>query len=265
MRNNYVGDIGDFANNGLLRALCGTPDEPVPGLKLGVVWYLNNSPEDAAGNAIGYLNVSDHNKRLYRECDPDLYDELRTLVGRSLVTGCKRHINQTKLILPASTKHYDAPVPDGERKNWLRDALKETATADVIFFNPDRGMALKVQKVNSHKRIVGLEQTTKSLEHTSTGDLYGFAKREQSLVIYQHNPRVGKWITDIARKLQKQLSTRHHPRVWALRWKGIQSRAYFIVAQTEEHKSKLEERLEPFKCKKTCWVKKGLYSLEVDI
>ena len=46
MRDNYVGDIGDFANNGLLRALCGTPEEPVPGVTLGILWYRNLNPDN---------------------------------------------------------------------------------------------------------------------------------------------------------------------------------------------------------------------------
>ncbi len=37
MRDCYVGDIGDFANNGLLRVLCGTPAESVPDMKLGII------------------------------------------------------------------------------------------------------------------------------------------------------------------------------------------------------------------------------------
>ena len=64
MRDCYVGDIGDFANNGLLRVLCGTPSEPVPDMRLGIIWYRNQG-EDQYGNAIGYLNPSGHNRRTF--------------------------------------------------------------------------------------------------------------------------------------------------------------------------------------------------------
>ena len=47
MRDSYVGDIGDFANNGLLRHLCGMTGPPMADekpLRLGVAWYL--TPEN---------------------------------------------------------------------------------------------------------------------------------------------------------------------------------------------------------------------------
>ena len=268
MQDRYVGDIGDFANNGLLRALFGKPGEECIGLKLGIVWCRNEGdPGSRDGNRIDYLNISDSNDSLYRKCDEKLYEELQKLVGKSLVSRTKRKIDQIKWkpILPDGTQHYDAPVPIGERNDWLKGALEKTVTSDVIFFNPDKGMALNIKKVVSHRRVVGLVQTTESPEHISISDLDGFAKRGQSLVIYQHNPRAREWIADIAKKLKKGLSTKHHPRVWALRWRGIQSRAYFIVAQTEKHKAKIDERLEPFKSKNTPWVKNGLFVLEVHI
>ena len=60
MRDSYVGDIGDFANNGLLRHLCGMTGEPIPPdgqrLRLGVVWYINAIEAPISnGQTIGYL------------------------------------------------------------------------------------------------------------------------------------------------------------------------------------------------------------------
>ena len=49
MQDRYVGDIGDFSNNGLLRWLIGMREDVVSDglgpLRLGVVWYLNEPTE----------------------------------------------------------------------------------------------------------------------------------------------------------------------------------------------------------------------------
>lgn len=65
MQDRFVGDIGDFANHGILRALCGTPNKPVDGLNLGVVEYFNMpAPRDlqnGAGQHIEYLKALEYN------------------------------------------------------------------------------------------------------------------------------------------------------------------------------------------------------------
>ena len=146
MRNNYVGDIGDFANNGLLRVLCGKPREAVPDMRLGIIWYLNRG-EDRNGNAIGYLNPSNHNRNTFRECDQDLYDELRQLVGRHMLWNTDRQIEDiinNPNILHDDTQHYVDPIPkphtSQNRKRWFNYAMDETADSDVIFLNPDNGI-----------------------------------------------------------------------------------------------------------------------------
>ena len=91
-----MGDIGDFANNGLLRHLCGKPelpkchpDSPVGKLKLGVVEYFNEPTGAEANNRDGkriqYLCTcpvicGPDNKRNYRDCDVTLYDALKGIV-----------------------------------------------------------------------------------------------------------------------------------------------------------------------------------------
>ena len=53
MQDRFVGDVGDFANHGILRALCGTPAKPVDGLKLGVVEYFNGPTGADLGKSHG--------------------------------------------------------------------------------------------------------------------------------------------------------------------------------------------------------------------
>ena len=237
MRNNYVGDIGDFANNGLLRYLCGVTG-PTGGnpLRLGVIWYLNNSP-DAAGNETGYLNVSDYNECLYRECDPVLYDKLRTLVGKSLLKGLPRTIQDIEKgnILPANTLYYPVVLNDSPRDEWLNNALKKISKADLLFINPDTGIASKAQERN-------IKPT-----HVTVGELARFFEEGKSLIIYQHTGQgrgtVRKRIESNSERLKCELKLSSPP--LALWWHRVSGRVYFIVAQPK-HKRKIEARIKKF-------------------
>ena len=253
MRDSFVGDIGDFANNGLLRALCGTPAKPVAGLKLGVVEYFNVPSEkdqkNGAGNIITYLKVSKHNKWTYRQCDEELYDALREMVGDSLVNGKELKIDSTRagLLLPVDGRYYDKRVPSGDRDNWLADALRVTSEADLVFINPDNGIT-KDAKSPNHAAIAGL--------------LY-FIEQGKSLVIYytwNRNSTADSQIRHNSKDLQVEFKLSSPP--WVLRWHRMSGRAYFIVARTQEHKDKIEGRLKAFR--ESEWMKNGHFT-EVEV
>lgn len=259
MQNRFVGDIGDFANHGILRALCGTPEKPVDGLKPGVVEYFNTpAPRDlekGAGKHIEYLKVLAYNNFTYRDCDPELYNALRKLVGESLVNGAELTIDPERAaaLLPVDERYYGDPIVAGERDQWIEGALENTANADVIFLNPDNGIELRIEALTidskTKNQIVGLNQETESKEHASVRELQGYARRGQSLMIYQHNVRIDGWINTIAKMLKDPLTFQHKqpPRIWALQWHTVISRAYFIVAQTPEDQKKISSRLEDIK------------------
>ena len=152
MRDSFVGDIGDFANYGLLRALSGTPTKPMHDLKLGVLEYLTKSndeeQENGQGSIIGYLKVSKHNNLTFRKCDEELYDDFREMVGKSLVDGNELRVCATRarLFLPLGDHYYDSLVLNKSkkmRKEWLEAALaKLQEDTDILFLNPDNGIAL---------------------------------------------------------------------------------------------------------------------------
>ena len=92
MQNRYVGDVGDFGKYGLLRALCEGSGDGLPGLSLGIVWYLvPDEQKKNDGNYIRYLQPGYKKKRMYRDCDPPLYDALAEIVcsGRRNVTAIR--------------------------------------------------------------------------------------------------------------------------------------------------------------------------------
>ena len=249
MRDSYVGDIGDFANNGLLRHIFGGPGAPTVDnpLKLGVVWYLNNGPGRVShGNRVNYLVATKVNLERFRSCDGSLYDRLQRLVPSS-----QRKVKAaTKAgILPWNTLHYDAPVPcksrQGADTDWFNGAFNATFGADVVFVNPDIGKSS--------------DNNSAGPEYVSVAELKKFWCRGKSLIIYQHRPRtlkkkhepglINEWakIFHDHDKLNPSLSVR------VLRWNRDPVRFYFIVAQPC-HKSFLDRRIEALK--ESQWCKK---------
>ena len=236
MRDCYVGDIGDFANNGLLRVLCGTPQEPVFGMRLGIIWYRNEDEDPRGyGNEIGYLNPSNHNRRTYRECDPDLYADLQRIVGERMARNENRRIEDiinSPMILRCDTQHFADPLPmpatAPARYRWLNNAMGQTAESDVIFLNPDTGITWGV-KTSRH--------------HVEPSELMRLLRMNKILVIYQHQQQQNdaNWIENNARKLRQP--PRQVPYLWACIWRPQPQRAYFIAAGTEEQRARIEECL----------------------
>lgn len=139
MKNQYVGDIGDYGKYGLLRYLAGN------GIKIGVNWYL--TPDDGSndGKHVAYLDK-----------DSDRwYDEELYLGLKSLVMGNRRNVAEVEkmnLIKDAVYYHEMLDVScdasggrtKEERRNarkvWHQAALSFCKEADLVFLDPDNGL-----------------------------------------------------------------------------------------------------------------------------
>lgn len=255
MQDRYVGDIGDFANNGLLRWLCGKPelpgchpDSPVGKLKLGVVEYFNEptvaEAKNRDGKRIQYLCTcpvicGPDNKRDYRDCDVPLYDALKGIVEDE-----ERNVGEVRRrgILPCPcASYYCAPIyGQVDRGQWLKEALEKVKGAEVVFLNPDKGIALEKQ----------IPASNSSPEHVYMDELKHFVKRMQSLVIYHHFDRSGsqgkapQQLKTVANRLVCELGA---PRknVYVLWWHREIARFLFVVAHPK-HWAIIRKRLEAF-------------------
>ena len=260
MQDRYVGDIGDFANNGLLRWLTGVTSLPESKLlKLGVVWYRHPN-EPSKGGLISYLSWTPENQKTFQVCDPRLYFTLKDLVfhdKRTIAAFEKRRI------LPADGRYYPDCVPGNNqgngqgneeaRRRWVDGALYATQDAEVVFVNPDTGMAGNeapfTRKQPHHKDAP---------KYVFVEDLSRFAgpNRKQSLVIYQHLGRLSiegrvRHIRDLSQSLKKELAP---CRISALLFRSGAARAYFVAAQPGEHQNIIEGRLNSF-CNSPFWSK----------
>ena len=232
MQNKYVGDKADFGKYGLLRYLTGmTSQDDLDPLRLGVVWYMvHDEHHRAGGNDTGYLRPTRENAQTYRASDPALYDALGTLVwdGNRCV-----HCVQQALILPASTAHYDARlyfVPKMKpadkidlRAHWLRFALRTTKKAELVYLDPDNGIARNYNKM-LHKD---------GPKFTYLDDLRAFWARGQSLVIYHHLGMGNDTYTltqEVAAQLVEGLEG---AAPIALRYRRGSPRVFYMVPQPE--------------------------------
>jgi hypothetical protein len=248
MRDNYAGDIGDFANNGLLRALCGTPEEPVPGMKLGIIWY-RHLDEDDYGRLRRYLQQSEYNDRTFRACDDKLYDHIQALACRKEAMGERLLVTDIAdlPIFPPRTQHYPDPLPDPptvqNRRKWFAEAMRRTADSDLIFLNPDTGM-----KWDGGRR----------LQYAYFRELEALFNTGKALVIYQHQQRRTGWVAENTRRLAGVTLNTGHLRVCT--WGRESARAYFIVARTEQQIERIDERLAVLR--DSPWVATGNFSVD---
>ena len=151
MQSKYVGDKSDFAKFGLLRRISGLtdPDTSTPDLSLGIVWYLR--PDECCkrdGGNTGYLCDTPRNCQHYRQCDPCLWEGLKSLVDRS--RRCVHRIPGRE-ILPEGTAFYECslffpdyfttPQKEETRERWLRAALRKVEGTAIVYLDPDTGIA----------------------------------------------------------------------------------------------------------------------------
>ena len=225
MRDQYVGDIGDFAKYGLLRYLTGIKaTDDCPRLSLGVVWYAR--PD----RGIDYL--CDH--QTFHSCDPDLFDELR-----SLVTQNKRTMVavEERGLLGKDTKYWRHTTPPerSKRKDWLKNALKRLEDCDVVFLDPDKGL---------HSAHSLSTSTNVSTEHAYLDEVIKAEKNAKVVVLYHSFGREGSHCEQINEKIKLlQSKLQDVQGVFAVRWNTSRPRAFLIICK-DSHCPLVQERLQ---------------------
>ena len=245
VQDRYVGDIGDFGKYALLNALAGHD------LRLGVHWYLNADQEDNSdGKFVNYRHL--------RDCDPNLYDSLQHLVATG--TRSVEAVAQSG-VLPPSTIYFSSRISsrlvrgrEQRRAAWNLDALASLKDADLIFADPDNGLALTDRSLISVSaaKYVGAEEIAR------------FFRRGQSVVVYHHqNREKGGLAVQVASRLAL-LRSMGLDKVWAVAFKRQSVRVYFVIP-APRHLDILRTRTESFL--QTAWGRGGhfQYSCAPDV
>ena len=216
MQNRYAGDIGDYGKLGLLRTL------RAAGLSIGVNWYLTlDEKHNDDGKHTEYLE-----QYLYRNCDEDLWDELKTIVdtGNRTVSALEK-----KSILDAAfysdclnLSDKSKPERDSFRNTWHQAALAKLAGSDVIFVDPDNGLI-----------VPSAEGSRRENKYVKPIELKDYYDTGSSVVYYQHKARrKDQHYIDQHESLLKDFGLDSHY-VLGLKFKTTSLRYYFFIMQPQ--------------------------------
>ena len=134
MKNQYVGDIGDYGKYGLLRFLSNC------GIKIGINWYLTPNDGKSDGKLTEYLG----DERM-REYDLELFDVLK---GSAKVEGKSVFDVEQSGILSGMLCYNRLLDLDNisykkrgiKRGFWHRVAMHVLNDCELIFADPDNGL-----------------------------------------------------------------------------------------------------------------------------
>lgn len=167
MQDAYVGDIGDYGKYGLLRNISNTF------LHLAINWYRAKPTKvikQDDGKFIDYLKQPE----IYRKYDSELFDELFRIV----IKEQQRKIEEVEAIDIGAAYFFSEEIPK-RREVWHDQGLLKTQKADIVFLDPDNGLAtIRMMKDGSY-----------SEKHVKWNELKDYYDRGQSVILYQHRPQ----------------------------------------------------------------------------
>ena len=136
MKNQYVGDIGDYGKYSLLRAFSNA------GVKIGINWYLTDRDKTNDGKFTRYLEKPEK----YGMYDPFVFQKLKDVASEE--DKSVQDIQATG-ILPGAVYYPNSLHPQGkpadrkdQRLSWFANSLPVLNDAELIFLDPDNGLLL---------------------------------------------------------------------------------------------------------------------------
>lgn len=221
MQDRYAGDIGDYLKFGILRALSG--DRHV-----GIAWWrFPNESHNEDGKYTAYLK------------DPETwarYDQKLFAALQKVVAGCRsiKALEAANLLPNAS--FFNEPYPAKEpwqnrskaRSDWFARARKTLAQSQILFVDPDNGLAptsFKPTQAKAGKSITLCE-------------VAALRQEGRCLIVYHHQTRkAGGHLQEIA-WWAKRLRRCGFNTVDALRAKPWSPRVFFLLDATRQIREK---------------------------
>jgi len=213
MQNRYVGDIGDYLKLSILRVLS-------PGYRLGIAWWLYpDESHNRDGRHIGYLQQSGQ----WQQFDPDLFDGLADIVATNQRTV--RSLEAANLLPGAVFASRMIPVGgrtsdrSQQRRLWFEAAKRRVEDADLVFVDPDNGLAPTGYSCKS----------SKAGKSVTVSEIRELARPGRCLIVYHHQTRrKGGHHAEIEHWADR-LRASGFGRVDALRAKPYSPRVYFLL------------------------------------
>lgn len=149
MKNQYVGDIGDYGKYGLLRFLTRK------GISIGINWYLTEDDGSSDGKFTDYLKNSAE-----RAYDSELFDYLKDIANRPDKTV---KMIEGSGILPGAefyseilkSSFLEARAREWNRRLWFNNSTLLLHDAELIFADPDNGISYrKTAKTKDSEKFI---------------------------------------------------------------------------------------------------------------
>ena len=200
MKEQYVGDVNDYRKYALLRHLSRGGST-----RIGVCWMLTPPDGSTDGNINGYLRDAAR----WRHFDPELFD-LLSRIGDETDPRRLRLIERSGII-PRAVYFNEFLSDRAElRRAYLDIATRDLGRTDLIFFDPDNGLAPK---------SIAIGQTGSS-KYIYLDEIAAAFGQGHSVLIYQHFVREEReaFIARLVGDLQTQAPTAV---VWAFRTPNV--------------------------------------------
>ena len=170
MKNQYVGDIGDYTKFGILRKLRDAD------FSIGINWYLTEDDGSKDGK---------HREYLKSECktsDDKLFDILKKindsgllsveeLARNTIVEGAVYYNKKLKFNGISWQKRKEI------RSQWHKDALPILCNQEIVFLDPDNGLQVKSFKPFTSQ---------KGNKYTTYQEAVDYYKQGATVIIYNH-------------------------------------------------------------------------------
>ncbi len=187
MKNQYVGDIGDFGKYGLLRFLAGK------GIRVGVNWYLTKNDDSADGRFTEYLKKDE-----FCKFDPVVFDTLKKVADTP-----EKNVQMIEAadLIPKALYYnemIDVSAKNSQGRKWSRqfwfnNSMLLLKDADLIFADPDNGLTTTkaIQSKGSEKYVL-------------PDELVRYYSAGKNVVYYCHKGRRTKDAWERAKVVMKQ-------------------------------------------------------------
>lgn len=146
-------------------------------MRIAVCWALTDDDGLSDGRKISYLKEPVK----WRRHDPIVFEQLR----KDILIKRERKVENIEISnIISNSKYFKRHLKDEEedRDNFFRDFHGFAQGVDLVFFDPDNGLEIK-----SIPR-----GRVKSSKYIYLSELENFYNMGQSLLIYQHFPRVNR-------------------------------------------------------------------------
>ncbi|HOZ14245.1 MAG TPA: hypothetical protein PK784_05615 [Tenuifilaceae bacterium] len=211
MKDKYTGDIGDFTKILLLKKIA-----LINGVRLGINWYFNAKEyayekKQCDGKHTNFLLSQSQLKNT----DERLFYSLLDIIKKE-----QRDVEKLHGLIPnGNVLFYKKQVPYRKtRESWVRESIIDLNNSNLIFLDPDNGIAYS--------------DRTGNVKHVFHADIITYYDEKKSLIIYNHKDRYNEEkykskINAIIEKLSPQ------PNIYVLRTRLYSVRDYIFIIRPE--------------------------------